>query len=100
MGLWEGGRVLDRTSLVKRPVWAFLQTRDRHIEMSSPANRSLEAFLKKNGLTPLTSHTLPVVCSVHMSSKEKEAAWSFFSSLVLMNGTILMHKKVSVCVGL
>lgn len=44
MGLWEGGRVLDRASLVKRPVWAFLQTRDRHIEMSSPANRSLEAF--------------------------------------------------------
>lgn len=42
--LGEGGLVLDSASLVKRPARAFSQTRDRHIEMSSPANRSLEAF--------------------------------------------------------
>ncbi|KAK2883140.1 hypothetical protein Q8A73_022073 [Channa argus] len=30
--------------LIGRPVQAFSQPRDRHIEMSSPANRSLEAF--------------------------------------------------------
>lgn len=33
-----------------------------------------------------------------MSSEEKDACWSFNSSLVLMNGTILTHKKLSICV--
>lgn len=36
--------VHDSVCLVKRPAQAFSQARDRHIEMSSPANRSLEAF--------------------------------------------------------
>lgn len=39
-----GWGVYDSMCLVKRPAQAFSQRGERHVEMSGPANRSLEAF--------------------------------------------------------